>query len=262
MKKNFLVLISFLFSALLFIEGCAPSKPVQVERTIAADRLIKRLEANRRKIKDFSASGTISVKTDEIDTKSNFQIEIKKPDSVKISFFGPFGIDLAHALITDKNFVFYNVINNTVYRGKQKSGAMKEILKVDIPFEDLIDIATGTVDLSDKLSREPDQTETIDDLIKLTYTDSLKGVFNSFYVQSDRLEVRQMQMTGKNGKKLIDVKYSNFRKIDDIPVTSKIVYDGNAENEKIRIEYTKIDINNGLNGLNIEIPNDAKIIEW
>ena len=106
-KSLFVFLIAALISQ-FYLDGCTPFTPVQVDRMISSDRLIKRLEANRRKVKSFIGTGSISIKTAEMDAKSSFQVEIKKPDSVKISFYGPFGIDLAFALITPKNFQFYD----------------------------------------------------------------------------------------------------------------------------------------------------------
>jgi len=53
-KKKFVrftvYLLIFLSAAIVF-NSCVPSKPVDEERILPADRLIKKLEANRRKIK-------------------------------------------------------------------------------------------------------------------------------------------------------------------------------------------------------------------
>ncbi len=262
MRNKSIALFVLSVCSLLYVEGCAPSKPVMQERTISPDRLIKRLEANRRKIKNFSGTGTISIKTNELDTKSNFQVEIKKPDSIKVSFFGPFGIDLASALLTQKDFLFYDAINNTVYKGKQKPGVMKEILKVNILFDDLIDLATGSINLTDKLQREPNSSESQDDLLKLTYADSLNDKTNSYLIQNDEFEIRQFFQNNLKGKNLLDTKFSNFRKYDEIPIPSEINFNDIANNQKIKIEYRNIEINNEIGNLKIELPSDAKIIEW
>lgn len=262
MKNKSIVLFVISVFSLLYVEGCAPTKPVMQERTISPDRLIKRLEANRRKIKNFSGTGTISIKTNELDTKSSFQVEIKKPDSIKVSFFGPFGIDLASALLTQKDFLFYDAINNTAYRGKQKPGVMKEILKVNILFDDLMDLATGSINLTDKLQREPNSSEFQNNLLNLTYADSLNDKTNSYLIQNDELEIRQFFQNNLKGKNLLDTKFSNFKKYDDIPIPGEINYNNIADNQKIKIEYRHIEINNEIGNLKIELPSDAKIIEW
>jgi outer membrane lipoprotein-sorting protein len=245
----------------LYLDGCAPSTPVQVERMISSDRLVKRLEANRRKVKSFTGSGSISIKTSDIDAKSSFQVEIKKPDSVKVSFYGPFGIDLAFALVTPQNFQFYDAINNTYYKGKVKPGVMKDILKINISFDELINLATGSVNLTDRLSNDPDKFETDGDLYKLTYIDSLSRKTSLYWVRSEDLEIRQYQQNDSNGKNLVDTKYSDFLKIEETSIPLQINMNDLLNNQKIKIEYRTIEVNKEIGKLKIDIPDDAKIIE-
>ncbi|MFA5805661.1 MAG: DUF4292 domain-containing protein [Melioribacteraceae bacterium] len=261
MKKSlFLFMIAALISQ-LYLNGCAPSTPVQVDRMISSDRLIKRLEANRRKIKSFVGTGSISIKTAEMDATSSFQVEIKKPDSVKVSFYGPFGIDLAFALITPQNFQFYDAINNIYYKGKVKPGVLKDILKVNISFDELIDVATGSVNLTDKLRSEPNKFEAVDDLYKLTYIDSVSRKSSMYWVRSEELEIRQYQQNDSKGKNLVDTKYSGFKKMEDTPIPSQINLNDLLNNQKIKIEYRTIEVNKEIGKLKIDIPDDAKIIE-
>lgn len=251
----------FLFISLFFLEGCAPTQQIEKERMISPDRLIKRLEANRRKVKNFTGTGSIAIKNSELDTKSRFQVEIKKPDSVKVVFYGPFGIDLAYALITQQNFQFYDVINNVLYKGKIKPGVMKEILKVNISFDDLIDLLTGSVNLTDKLRREPDLVEVVDDFYKLTYTDSLAGKSNIYFVQTDNLEITQFQQNNLKGKNLLDSKFFGFTKIEDVSIPEQINLNDIEYNQRIKINYRTIEVNKELGKLKLEIPDDARIIE-
>jgi len=244
------------------MEGCAPSQPVAVERSIAPDRLVKRLEANRRKIKTFSGAGSITIKTNDIDAKSSFLVEIKKPDSIKISFYGPFGIDLAFALITPQNFQFYDAINNKLYQGRMKPGVMKEILKVNIDFENLINIVTGSVNLTRELTGDPEKAELIDDLYRLTYNDPLNKNLNVYYVKTDDLEIREYQQNSPDGKNIISAKYSDFKKVEDTPIPETINLNDLQNNQKIKIEYRTIDVNKEIGKLKLDIADDAKIIQW
>ena len=262
MKKNLIIVYIVASFSLLYLEGCAPSKPIQIERTISPDRLIKRLEANRRKIKSFTGSGSISIRTPELDTKSSFQVEIKKPDSIKVAFYGPFGIDLAYALITKNDFQFYDVIHNTVYKGKQRPGVMKEILKVDVSYDDLLDLITGSVNLTDKLREEPSSSELADDKLTLIYKNASNQITNTYIVQNEKMEIRQFIQSSSKGKNLIDTKFSNFNLFDEIPIPMGIAFNDFLNNQKIQIEYRKIEINNEIGNLSLEIPSDAEIIVW
>jgi hypothetical protein len=102
----------------------------------------------------------------------------------------------------------------------------------------------------------------MNDLLKLTYIDSVKGISGSYLVQSDRLEIREFQSVSSKGKLLLGTKFSNFRTIEEIPVPSEIVFDDAVNSQKIKIEYKKIEINNRIGDFKIEIPSDAKIVEW
>lgn len=262
MRKSFLLISIMSIFSLLYMDGCIPSKPVQEEQIVSADRLIKRLEANRRKIKNFVGNGTITIKTSEIDAKSNFQVQIKRPDTVKVAFYGPFGIDLASAIITQQNFQFYDVINNRLYRGKLKSGVMNDILKINISFEELLDLLTGSVNLTDKLRREPDKYETDSDQYNLTYYDSSASTASIYSIRRDDLGITGYKLNSFKGKKLVNADYSKFRKYEDTPVPFLIDVNELTNNQKIKIQYRSVDVNNEIGNLKLDIPNDAKIIDW
>ena len=106
--------------------GCAPSVTNLEEESLPYDRLVKKLEGNRRKIKSFVGTGVLNVESAELTAKGNFEVNIKKPDSISISIYGPWGIDLAHAMVTKRDFVFYDVMNNVVYKGEIGRASCRE----------------------------------------------------------------------------------------------------------------------------------------
>jgi len=249
-------------SGILFLEGCAPAIQIQEKRIISADRLIKRIEANRRMVKTFKAKGSIAVKNSEMDTKSNFQVEIKRPDSVKISLFGPFGIDLASMMVTSNNFLFYDAINNKCYKGKVKPGIIKELVKVDISFDQLIDIMTGSVNLTEKLNKEPDKYEFFDGNYMMTFIDSLVYKKDIYVVNTEDFEIIEYKLNDLKNKDILDVQYSDFKKNDDLSVPSFIDFNDNRNNQRIKIDYRSININKESDNLKLTIPDDAQIIQW
>jgi outer membrane lipoprotein-sorting protein len=261
-RKSFLILTVFTFIAALFLDGCIPSKEVQQERIISADRLIKRLEANRRKIKTYSGYGSVTIKTSDMDAKSSFQVEIKRPDSVKVSFFGPFGVDLASALITQNNFQFYDAINNTYYKGKLKSGAMKQVMKIDVSFDELLDILTGSVNMTDRLKETPTAYESQDENYNLVYNDSTISKTSQYTIRQKDLSITNFAVRDFSGKSLINAGYSDFHEAENMQVPYKIDVNEVSSNQKIKLEYRSIDVNKEIGNLNIDIPNDAKIIDW
>lgn len=262
MRNKFIFLPFVFLLGIILLSACSPSKPVETERVISVDRLIKKLEANRRKIKTFRGTGSISINSNSLNAKSNFEVVIKRPDSLKISFYGPFNIDLAQALITSKDFKFYDIINNNLYRGSNKSGVMKQVLKVDMSLNDLVDVLAGSVNLTDKLRKEPDKYESTEDFYRLIYADSINSVMNIYNVRSEDLAITESIVQKFNGTRLFEGKYSRFKSIDDVLVPLEINIEDFANKQRIKVEYRSIEVNKNDFSFKLELPNDVNIIEW
>ncbi|MDZ7765411.1 MAG: DUF4292 domain-containing protein [Melioribacteraceae bacterium] len=265
MRKNIfrsvIYILIFTFIVIGF-SSCVPSKPVDEERILPADRLIKKLEANRRKIKTFLGSGRINLDSPQLTAKATFQVALQKPDSIRISFYGPFGIDLAQAVATKRDFVFYDVINNKVYRGVTKDLSLKNIFKVDLTFNELMDAFAGAVDLTDKLRREPDDLFVNDNSYFLTYSNELTGRKNQYEILIDDLAITKYKIIEEPSNIILEGSYKDFDMFEDVPLPYKIDIDYKLMNQKISIEYRNIKVNQSLPNLTINIPEDADIVEW
>ncbi|MGE5681271.1 MAG: hypothetical protein ACM34K_10380, partial [Bacillota bacterium] len=99
MKKTVYIFLYLMIITLpLVYVGCVPSKPAEEAEIVPSDRLIKKLEANRRKVKNFEGTGSLNINTPDLNTTASFKVLLQKPDSVYLEIYGPFGIDLAQAL--------------------------------------------------------------------------------------------------------------------------------------------------------------------
>lgn len=259
--KN-LKLIFFFLLIVSFLVGCSATKTVEDEESISAERIVKRIEANRRKIKSFVGIGTITVITKELNTKSNFRVEIKKPDSLKVSFYGPFGIDLATALVTPKDFIFFDMINNKVIKGKAKQGIIKEILKVNFPHDELIDAVTGSANLTNKISLTPEISKVEDNKYQLVYPDSSQNIISKILIDISSLKLLNLFITDLKGKINYQAEYDSFRKVDEVYIPHTINIEDKINNQKLKIEYRKIEINKFSDKLKIEIPDDAIVTDF
>lgn len=259
MKKYFLLLTSFLLLSIFF--GCSATQSIEEEQSISAERIVKRIEANRRKTKSFVGTGTVTVNTSDLNTKSSFRVEVKKPDSLKVSFYGPFSIDLASALITTKDFLFFDMINNKCYKGKIRPGIIKDVMKVNIPYEELIDAVTGSVNLTDKLRLEPIASKLDDNKYELLYPDSTNNILNKIIIDIETMRIVQFIISDLKGKISYQADYENFRKVDEVYLPFVININDKSNNQKLKIEYRKIEINQLNEKLKIDVPEDAEISE-
>ena len=173
MKKLSLIIL-FLSNILILINGCVPSQPTEEFELLPSERLTNKLEANRRKIKNFEGTGTIFVNTPSMDNSATFRIVLQKPDSIYLTILGPFGIELAQALVTKDKFTFYDALKNTAYVGAVNSDALQSIFRINLSFEDLLDAFVGSVNLTNNLYRTPDKYDVEDDRYVLTYLDSAR----------------------------------------------------------------------------------------
>ena len=260
MKK--IILFLSLIVLVLEFSACSPSKPAEDVRMMSPDRLIKKLEANRRKIKTFDGNGSLMIVSPAVNAKSSFEVQIKKPDSMKVSFYGPFGIDLAQVLITPNYFQFYDIINNTLYQGKMRRDVMKQLLKIDLPFDSIIDAFAGSVNLTGKLRSEPDSYENVDDLFRLTYKDSVNSLNEIYMVRGDNLAITGNTVQNNLGRVILEGKYSLFKDYEEVPVPFEINLEDLQNKQRMKVEYKNIKVNEPVSGFKIDLPNDVKVVEW
>jgi outer membrane lipoprotein-sorting protein len=243
-------------------EGCVPSKPTEKVELLPSERLTKKLEANRRKIKNFEGTGTIEINTPEVNTTANFKITMQRPDSVYLEVYGPFGIELAQALVTSNDFSFYDAMHNTLYKGNSNSDILRKIFKVDMSFSDLTDAFIGAVNLTPKLTQNPSNYEIVYDKYVLTYIDSLTTAKTKYTVDIRDLVVTNYQLLGSDESLRLDGSYSKFKLVNGIPVPFLTEIKNNSQKQNIKIEYRKVDVNKKNSRITFEIPEDAEVVKW
>lgn len=262
MKKNLIIVWIISIFVILSFSGCVPSKPVYVKQILPADRLIKRLEANRRRVKTFEGSGVLSVNSPSFTGKVNFDVVLKEPDSVKISIFGPLGLDLAQALITNSKFTFYDAVRNNVFTGRNKEKVLKRIFKVDISFSDLMEAFAGAVNLTSKLTAKPDVYKIINGSYFLTYLNKKENLISLYKINVSNFAVTTYQLLSHSKKVIFESQFLDFQNFDHIPIPYKTIVENNLKNQSINIDYRNIKINIPINKMKLAIPSDAKIYEW
>ncbi|MEE9431391.1 MAG: DUF4292 domain-containing protein [Melioribacteraceae bacterium] len=253
-----------LFSLLVAIlASCTSTKKVKtVEEILPPNRLVKRLEANRRKIKTFEGSGVMKIETPKINAKASFEVFVKKPDSIKLSIYGPFGIDIAQAVVTNSEFEFHDVLRNTVYKGRTDNNLLKKVFHIDLSFSELIDAFAGAVNLTSKLRGTPSNYKLEDDNYILTYTDTNSTKKSIYEIKTSNLAIGNYKLFASRNNLLFEGDYSKFKLYNKVAIPRKTTVENKRQNQKVEIEYRSVTVNEKLESLKIEIPTDAKVIEW
>lgn len=243
-------------------DGCVPSKPTEEVEILSSERLINKLEVNRRKIKSFEGNGTILVKNSQLNNSASFRIILQKPDSIYLTIYGPFGIELAQSLVTNGNFIFYDALKNTAYEGKLDGEVLRDIFRIDLSFNDLLDAFIGSVNLTENLYKQPTNYEVIYDKYLITYKDSASNKTSQYTVDVRELGITEYILKDGKGEVTLSGKYSDFGIIEGVAVPYKIELRNPGENQLVFVEYKSISANKKSIYVDFSIPEDATIIKW
>lgn len=243
------------------VNGCVPSKPTEEVEILPSERLINKLEANRRRIRAFEGNGTITIRSSELNNSASFRIVVSKPDSIYLVIMGPFGIELAKAMVTKENFSFYDALQNTVYTGESSDEILKEIFKINLSFNDLIDAFVGSVNLTDKLYTQPSNYEIVYDQYILTYTDPATNNKTKYNVDVRELGITDYVLSDNTGE-ILEGKYSKFSLLEGVAVPYHIEVRNKRDNQLVVIDYRNMAANERDIYIDYEVPDDATIIKW
>jgi len=257
--RSSLILLSLF---LVFIEGCVPSKPTEDYELLPSERLINKLEANRRKIKNFEGVGVFEIESEQFNNSANFQVVMQKPDSIYFAVLGPFGIELAQALVTKETYIFYDAIQNTAYTGKVNDDILNNIFKINLSFSDLLDAFVGSVNLTPNLYKQPNEYSVQGEQYVLTYLNQDKEMKSVYKVDIRQLGITDYSLTSFDKTINLEGKYSKFELIENVAIPFSIEISNKVQNQDLKIRYKNIYANSKGLKVKFELPEDAEIIEW
>ena len=242
--------------------GCVPSKPIDEVEILPSERLINKLEANRRKIKNFEGIGVLSIESEQYDNSASFRVVMQKPDSIYLTILGPFGIELAQALVTKENYIFYDALENKAYTGEVNEDILRDIFKINLSFSDLMDAFVGSVNLTSNLYKQPDDYVVDYDKYILTYIDSDNELTTTYKVDIRQLSITDYKLVADDGLTDIQGKYSNFEILENVAVPFTIEIQNNIADQKLHIDYRNIVANQSNVYIDFSVPDDAIVISW
>lgn len=259
MKKVFLSLSLII----LFLAGCMPPQQQNYETLgkLSYDRLIKRLEVNRMRIRHFIANGNITINSSEFNQSTNFRIMISRNDSLFMNILGPFNIEVAQILLVKDELKFYEVLNNKLYIAKANNEVINKAFKINLPISQIRELFQGTVNIGQNINRKVQNFEVEDDhyLFKFITRDSLRTEI--YKIKISNLAIYNYQVVeNKSNNLLYEANYDDFEIINGTPIAKKIdIYD-KENNQKLLIKYNKVDINKSKFFIEFDIPDDVEII--
>ncbi len=244
--------------AIISFYSCTPVQK-RVSPPLPIERIFQRLEENCKSLETFEATGTISVDSKIFKNSGDFKFLMKKPDSLLINITGPFGINFATAAVAKTRLVYLNELTNQVLYTNTTQENIKKLLRVDISFEELIDIMTGCIVINPEGSVKQSSRVEEDQYI---ITQERSGYLYKYWIDIRNLAVSKNLIHDKEGNILIDLQFGNFIEIEGIIIPRVINLTNSVRNENIKINYSKVSVNKRNLDLKIYVPEDAEVIEW
>jgi hypothetical protein len=221
--------------------------------------LKERINSNSKFIETFEASGSISIETPEESNSGSIELRIKKPDSIYIKIEGPFGIDIAAALITSKDFIYYNAQENKAITGPTNETNIGAILKIKMEFNELLSSLIGSFNFTENGGDSLDaRFENNNYLITMN-----AGAGSSKYlIEPDLFFINEYSVFDISNKKILDVSYPKYSNFNSVYLPEQLVIKKPDKKQTIWINYGARDVNKREMNFKVKIPKSARVIKW
>ena len=244
--------------------SCTASKEDQKELSKIPVREIKeKINKQFKLIESIEAFGTISIDSPEMSNTGSIEVRIKKPDSVYIKIEGPFGIDIATALITSSDFIYYNVKENKVFTGPSTELNIGAILKIRVSFDELINSFSGSFYFIDQDEDSLDAASEDNAYVLLVTKPQIK---RKYMIEPNTFTVNNYYVLDANDNKLLEVNYSNFDKLltpaGELNFPNQIKLHKPDRKQTVWLQYDSKEINKSHLNFKIKYPKSAKVIKW
>jgi len=229
-----------ILTIIMFLGGCASRRDLTREGALPLEDILLRVEGRNQAIATIRGYGTITVESPEASGKGAFHVDLKKPDSVLVDFRGPFGIHVGTLLLSRKEFVFYNRMENKVIAGTPDGRTLKSFFRLSLAFEEVLRAFTGEFPMDarhDSLSHfsvEPDAY-----VLRAQHGEETR----EYRIDGETFIVQSYRVSGPQGNAILTATASRFTESGGIAVPKflRIVFP--AEHRSVTIAYDDISVN-------------------
>jgi hypothetical protein len=187
-----------------------------------------------------------------------FEMASRGTDSMRIVAQGPFGITVGMALLTQNNFIAYNALNNSVYRGST-SVQSKFPLFNSLPPSLAFNVLLGIFELP--AEQEADSFTVSAGRMYSFIIRSGKETYDKYYFDGDNNRITQyVRMQTSDEKILWNIYYAYKKNETDILAPETITIAIPNKETTITVEYDNIVFNKEIKSLKISHPKDAEEI--
>lgn len=240
--------------AVVVAAGCSAGSGY-ADRSVSPAFLEDAVLSNEGRIHALLGSGTISIETPEIAQNVSFELTLRKPDSVMVRIEGPFGIDLGLALLTRREFFFYNSMNNQVLSGPTNASNLARVLRIQMEFDDLLNLFSGGTFLAADRGRFP-EFDVIDDEYVLSYRHERGS--RRYMIDPRSFQIVRIQHLDQQGTIIAEQTFGKFLTSGGTIAPQLVRALMRRERRRLSIAYSDLAINPPRLEFHFDIPTDAE----
>lgn len=246
------------FMLALLMIGCATAPKPAENASLTSEEVLNRLQRTTAVLHSFAAEGMITVTTPTMNQSAGFDLATRGADSVRMNVYGPFGITVGSAFFTNAEFIAYNALNNTVYRGSPERQLKMLPFINEIPFELFMGTLQGIHILRASASIDS-FTQRSDGTYAFTvHYDS--GNYDSFRYSSSLERITRCTRFAADGAPLWSVRYQYQRNEQGTVLPEQVEVAIPKKESSLLIEYNGFPDSSAEDAFSLSYPDDAEII--
>ncbi|MBI5463652.1 MAG: DUF4292 domain-containing protein [Ignavibacteriales bacterium] len=243
-------------AATVVLSSCAPRTKLNVgNRIISSTEIHSAIRANRDSIHSLRCQGNISIESPVIAQSGSFKLMVVLPDTIAIEIQGPFGLRVGSGVITRRDFVFYNALENLVLTGSTSPHAMRQVLQVPLSFDDILTALTGGGFASTD-EGSPDDARPDDGQFLLEYRDRMTA--RSYWIDPMTLLLRRQVVVDQSGKLMLERTFGNYQSVGSSLMPMNIRFLHPRERSLVVLTFSEVERDADISIAPVRIPSNAE----
>jgi hypothetical protein len=243
----------------LFLVSCAPKRAGILLDTKATDAntLIALVKDRQNSLRSVVGKGTVTFESPELAGTAAFELSLKKPDSLLVTFEGPFGIDLGTLFISRERYLMYNSMENKVVTGTPSAAAIRSIIPFDLTLEQVIGAFSGSFPFPP--DQQTPQTYSVDDEMFLLAFRCGGGTCK-YWVDHGSLIVKRYEIRDDHDVLTMGAELSSFIEDGAADAPKRIRISFPVQGRQLSVNYSAMALNDPHPSFEYSIPSNARTI--
>ncbi len=206
--------------------------------TTPAAVIAGRVKQKEAHLERLAGRGSVSFETPDRAGSAFFDLSLRKPDSLLVTFEGPFGIGAGFLFLSRERFVMYSSFDNRVTSGVPGPAAISSVIPVDLTFDQIMNAFTGGFVLPEAA---PERYTVDDGKFLLVY--AAGGRTQSFWVDPEYDLVVRYELRSAGGDLMLQAETSQMVQRDSLCAPRHVTVEFPDEGKRLSIHFSSLDLN-------------------